>query len=193
MIKRRFFKIFALVLSISLIITLFSGCAEKPDRVLLISIDGLRADAIENTEYGRKLLENSAYSLSVTTVYPSITLPCHMSMFHSVTPDKHGVSTNTYTPSESLGEGICEALLAAGKSSSIFYNWREIGDIATEGSTKTSCYIPGETDGWEETNKRLGDAAIEYLKASPTDFLFLYLGFLDETGHRYGWLSEEYY
>lgn len=194
MIKRTALRIFTLTVLFAFVLTFFAGCTEKEDkRVLLISIDGLRADAVENTEYGRYLLENSTYSLSVTTVSPSVTLPCHMSMFHSVLPTEHGVASNTYTPSESLGHGIAEALKEAEKSSAIFYNWREIGYLVTEGSVEKACYIPGESDGWEETNKLLGEETTSHILNTPTDFTFLYLGFLDEWGHRYGWLSDEYY
>ena len=215
--KKYISRILAAILSFSICIFAISGCIKgtgddkdedessdksdekaneesgKEKRVLLISIDGLRADAIENTEYGRYLLENSAYSLEVTTVTPSITLPCHMSMFHSVTPEAHGVTANVYTPSESLGYGITEALKEGGKTSAIFYNWKEIGHLVTEGSTENAKYIAGETEGWEEANAMIGEACIEHILNTPTDFTFLYLGFLDEWGHANGWLSEKYY
>jgi hypothetical protein len=29
---------------------------------------------------------------------PSVTLPCHTSMFRGVTPERHGITTNTWTP-----------------------------------------------------------------------------------------------
>ena len=162
-------------------------------RVLLISIDGLRADAVMNTERGRTLAARAAYSTAVTTVMPSVTLPCHMSMFHSVPPTVHGVTDNTYTPSASLGRGITEALAEAGKSSAIFYNWYQIGDVTTDAAGALSTYIGGEPNGWEEANAMIGDACIAHLADAPADFVFLYLGFLDEWGHKYGWLSDEYY
>ena len=204
--KKNIYRVIALILSLSICMFTIYGCIKNEDssddkngdeteedkRVLLISIDGLRSDAIENTEYGRYLLENSSYSLEVTTVSPSITLPCHMSMFHSVTPEAHGVSANVYTPSESLGYGITEALLEDGKSSAIFYNWNEIGYLSTEGAASKT-YVAGETEGWEEANRRVGEACIEHILNTPTDFTFLYLGFLDEAGHANGWLSDTYY
>lgn len=187
-------KIILAIISIILLFTLCTGCVPTQNKkVLLISIDGLRADAIENTEYGRYLINTSAYSLETITVTPSITLPCHMSMFHSVTPDIHGVTTNTYTPVDSLGYGITEALAAQNKTSAIFYNWRQIGDLVTEGSTITKKYIAGETEGWEISNELTAEECKKHLLNTPTDFTFLYLGNLDEQGHRYGWLSEEYY
>lgn len=162
-------------------------------RVLLISIDGLRADAVMNTEGGRALSERAAYSTAVTTVMPSVTLPCHMSMFHSVPPAIHGVGTNTYTPSATLGRGITEAVAESGKTAAIFYNWQPMGAITTAAAGALSTYIGGETNGWEEANTMIGDACIAHLADDPADFVYLYLGFLDEWGHKYGWLSDEYY
>ena len=194
-------KALALILSLIFTFTFFYLAIDRyskeennePRKVLLISIDGLRSDAVKGAEYGKYLTENSAYSLEVTTVYPSVTLPCHTSMFHSVSPEGHGVSTNTYTPTGDLGDGIAETLFAEEMSSAIFYNWREIGYIVSDGSVSKEEYIPGETLGWEEANALVGEACIGHIQNTPTDFVFLYLGFLDEWGHRYGWLSDEYY
>lgn len=53
-------------------------------KVILILADGLRPDALEacGHPYGKKILEKGSYSLEAETVYPSVTLPCHMSLFH---------------------------------------------------------------------------------------------------------------
>ncbi|MBO5923167.1 MAG: alkaline phosphatase family protein, partial [Lentisphaeria bacterium] len=69
-------------------------------RVLLALIDGMRPDALEiiNHPFYQELLNTSSYSLTMRTVMPSVTLPCHMSLFHSVSADRHGILTNTYVP-----------------------------------------------------------------------------------------------
>ena len=194
MIKKSTLKLLVMILSCSLILINVSGCRKEEDkRVLLISIDGLRSDAVENTEYGKYLLKNSTYSLEVTAVNPTITLPNHMSMFHSVLPDEHKVKSNTYEPSKSLGAGINEVVFNRGKTAALFYNWENIKYVATKGTTEISKYISGEDNGWEQSNTLIGEACIEYITSTPTDFAFLYLGFLDEQGHNYGWLSQEYY
>lgn len=54
-------------------------------KVLLALLDGMRPDSITNVPEAQ-------------TVFPSVTLPCHISLFHSVDPDRHGITTNTYTP-----------------------------------------------------------------------------------------------
>ena len=65
--------------------------------VLLVMIDGLRPDAItpERCPALTALKARGAYSLRAQSVMPCITLPCHMSIFHSVPPGRHGL-TNQY-------------------------------------------------------------------------------------------------
>ena len=67
-------------------------------KVILICIDGMRPDAFLacGNPYAEELRRISAHTLDAVTVMPSLTLPCHMSMFHSVPPMRHGITTNTY-------------------------------------------------------------------------------------------------
>ena len=55
-------------------------------KALVVIVDGMRPDALIKTENAKFLLENSKYTLNARTVTPSVTLPCHMSLFHSVDP-----------------------------------------------------------------------------------------------------------
>lgn len=70
------------------------------NKVILICIDGMRPDgALQgNSATVQELMKRGSYAMDAQTVYPSVTLPCHMSMFHSVPPTRHGVTTNTYVP-----------------------------------------------------------------------------------------------
>lgn len=198
MFKRKIFEVLsAIVMSFVLVFLMFTtvGCKSNnnPNKVLLVSIDGMRPDAIANTEYGKYLETESAYSLSARTVYPSVTLPCHMSMFHSVEPNEHGVVENFYTPSENLGYGIAEALSVSQKKTAIFFNWQPIDNVVKPDPNVYSKFIDPSQIGWEQANKDTVDACIGYLENNSPDFTFLYLGFLDEWGHAHGWLSNEYY
>ena len=69
------------------------------EKVILISIDGMRPDGFLacGNPYIEELQRISAHTLDAVTVMPSLTLPCHMSLFHGVTPRRHGVTTNTFT------------------------------------------------------------------------------------------------
>src|SRR5688572_28824942 len=67
------------------------------DHVIVISIDGLRPDAIER--YGaatlQRLMREGSYSLAATTIVPSRTLPSHTSMLTGADLEKHGVTWNS--------------------------------------------------------------------------------------------------
>ena len=70
------------------------------NKVILISVDGMRPDgflACKNPYIG-KMMQMAYYTLDGKTVLPSVTLPCHMSLFHSVPPQRHGITTNLYLP-----------------------------------------------------------------------------------------------
>lgn len=161
-------------------------------KILLILVDGMRPDALEGIPQAQALLKRSASALDARTVTPSVTLPCHMSLFHSVEPARHGTTTNIYAPQVRPIKGLCEVLAAAGKTCAFFFNWEELRDLSRPGSLAHSCFVSGGNFGYEKANNLVTDDAISYLAKNDTDFAFLYLGYVDEAGHADGWLGEEY-
>ena len=163
-------------------------------KVLLILSDGMRPDSLTGIPFIEELKQKGTYALDAQTVMPSVTLPCHMSLFHSVDPDRHGVTTNTYTPQVRPINGICEQVKQAGKTSAIFYNWEEIRDLARPGSNiRNAEFFSGRIYGYERANAYLCDRAKALLCSDDApDFTFLYLGWCDGAGHDNGWMSEEY-
>jgi len=81
-------------------------------KAILISIDGMRPDGLMNCKnpYVDELKKIASYTLYARTVFPSATLPCHMSMFRSVMPERHGTITNTYMPQVRPINGLFEQL-----------------------------------------------------------------------------------
>ena len=81
-------------------------------KVILISIDGMRPDGFLSCgePFAEEMMRRAYYTLDGTTVMPSMTLPCHMSLFHSVTPQRHGINTNQYTPMVRPLDGLFEQL-----------------------------------------------------------------------------------
>ena len=61
-------------------------------KTILILVDGMRPDALENIESAQRIIKNSTYTMNAQTVVPSVTLPCIISLFHSVTPQRHGTT-----------------------------------------------------------------------------------------------------
>ena len=161
-------------------------------KILVTIVDGMRPDALLKTENAKYLLENSKYTLNARTVTPSVTLPCHMSLFHSVDPSRHGTTTNVYTPNVRPINGLCEVLLSAKKTNAFFYNWEEIRDLSRPNSLAFSYFCKGRLFGYDKANDIITDAAIDFLTKNETDFTFLYLGYTDMAGHNHGWMSQEY-
>lgn len=161
-------------------------------RVLLILVDGMRPDAIENLPRVKKLMEKSTYTMGCTTVMPSVTLPCHISLVHSVEPLRHGTTTNTYAPQVRPVNGLFEVLAQNNKQSALFYSWDELRDVSRVKSITYACYYQGKIFGYDRANDFLTDNAIKYLNENYTDFAFLYLGNTDAVGHKSGWMSEDY-
>lgn len=163
-------------------------------KVILILVDGLRPDALAGCghPYAGQLLEMGRSCLHAETVFPSVTLPCHMSLFHSVPPKRHGILTNTYVPQVRPVAGLCEQLSQAGKLCSFFYNWEELRDLSRPSSLSYSFFASMGPYPDEKANEMVTENALSYIAAEQPDFAFVYLGLVDEMGHAHKWMGEEY-
>ena len=163
------------------------------NKVNLILIDGMRPDAFMQcgNPYVQKLLSSSAYSLNARTVYPPVTLPCHMSLFYSVGPDRHGVTDNIYSPMARPLNGIIEQLQGR-RTTAMCYNWEQLRDLCRPGTLDFSLCINLGTYGAECSTREVCEAVEKLLKSKAPDFCFTYFGWPDEQGHQTGWMSAEY-
>lgn len=163
-------------------------------KVILILVDGMRPDGFLacGNPYIEQMMQNSYYTLDGQTVYPSVTLPCHMSLFHSVDPERHGTTTNIYAPQVRPIDGLFDVLHKAGKHCGMFYDWEELRDLCRPGALTRSCLLSQYSYGWEKTNDMVTDAAIESMETEQLDFLFVYLSAPDCAGHDHKWMSKEY-
>ena len=163
-------------------------------KVLLILADGMRPDAIAHLPQVQALMKKATYCMDADTVMPSATLPCHMSLLHSVLPSRHGTTTNTYAPQVRPVRGLFEVLKAAKKNSAFFYDWEQLRDLSRPGCLDFSMFQSPNANamGFRAADKILKDAAMEYIKNHDVDFTFLYQVDPDGAGHDYGWMTEEY-
>lgn len=163
-------------------------------KVLLILADGFRPDALTACShlFTDRLCKLGSYSLNALTVYPSVTLPCHMSLFHSVSPDRHGILTNTYVPQVRPVSGLCEQLRAAGKRCAFFYDWEELRDLSRPSSLAYSFFVSGDQNTYHRADRIITNEAIRYIMSEQPDFAFVYLGLTDHAGHESGWMGREY-
>ena len=162
-------------------------------KVLLISIDGMRPDGLKasGNPYLKKLEELCAYTYSASSMVPSVTFPCHFSMTHSVTPQRHGILTNTYVPQVRPVKGLFEKIKEAGGVCAMFYGWDPLRDIALPTALKIATYINAYME--ESADTAITDACERAIERYKPDFAFLYMVDTDEKGgHDNGWMSEEY-
>ena len=161
-------------------------------RTLLILVDGMRPDALTDIPVAQSIIKRSLSTMNARTVVPSVTLPCHISLFHSVDPIRHGTTTNTYAPQVRPIKGLCEVLKDARKRSAIFYSWEQLRDISRPGSLTYSIFKSGARLGYFNVGKMFADDAIKIINENNLDFTFVYFGHPDEAGHDCGWMGEKY-
>ena len=160
-----------------------------PVRVLILSIDGFRPEAIELTPMRnlQTLMQESAYSLTAQTIFPSSTLPAHSSMLTGLCPDKHGVDWNDYRPDRGYANGkdIFDLAHAAGLRTVMVVGKEKLRQV-TE---------PESTDVFEFINDRDVVIAARVAELIPQgfDLMFVHFPTPDWMGHEYGWLSPEQY
>ena len=163
------------------------------EKVILVLVDGMRPDGLLQCghPFVDELRKNATTYLHAQTVVPSVTLPCHMSLFHSVDPERHGITTNTYAPQVRPIEGLVDQLDKYGRKCAFFYNWEELRDLSRPDHLHTSLLISEHKT--DQADDKITEAAIRYIREESPDFLFLYLGETDERGgHDNGWMSEIY-
>ena len=162
-------------------------------KVLLMLMDGMRPDAITDVPEAQAMIARGSSAMDAQTVFPSVTLPCHMSLFHSVDPGRHGTTTNLFMPQVRPIDGLFDVLRMAKKRTAMFYNWHELRNVCRPGSLTCEYYLQAYTLGYEETIVPLSDAVIDHIQKYQPDFTFQYFNSPDDTAHALGWMSEAYH
>ena len=161
--------------------------APHASRVLILSIDGLRPDAILAAPMPNllNLMQSSAYMLNAQTIFPSATLPSHSSMLTGTCPSKHGVNWNDYLPLLGYANGtdIFDLAHAAGLQTVMYVGKEKLRQITEPSSTDVFVYV-------NDRDLVVADRLIENF---PQDFglLFVHFPLVDGMGHVYGWMSPE--
>jgi len=165
---------------------------ERRRRVLLCSIDGCRPDGLRRaaTPVIDALVARGATTWRARTVMPSSTLPCHTSMLRGVDPERHGITSNTFSPIVRPVPSLLEAASSAGRTVGFFFNWEPLRDLSAPGFLAASmCYgnaVDPRSDEW------VADQAIFHMDRFDFDLMFVYFGHTDEIGHIHGWMTEPY-
>jgi len=184
-----------------------AGCAElkmapveeypvTAQRVILISIDGARADALPYLSTVASLTERAVWTDAMQTVLPALTLPAHLSMLSGRDVTQHGIVQNT------MDAGIAAVMRLNGMTP--MFEWARIADMRSAAVAGMSL-IPASqraeaqaffgvdtlvaTDGDAPT---LASAAIALLRADTSvRMMFIHFPDADFAGHTYGWIGSD--
>jgi arylsulfatase A-like enzyme len=158
------------------------------ERVIVISLDGTRPDAIQIAETPnlQALAARGAVSWTAQTIIPPVTLPSHASMLTGLPPEEHGVDWNGTNPG-------CEPITTP-----------TILTLAEEAGYTTAMIVGKEkfchlrqTDTLDfhfarEGDRSVVDQVLRILEADSADVLFIHLPNPDFFGHSFGWMSATY-
>ena len=161
---------------------------------VLVMLDGLRPDALSVTgcpNIQRVRLRGSS-TLKASSVMPSVTLPCHFSIFHSVPPSRHGITTNNWQPMARPLPGLIEQAHSAGLKTAFFHNWEPLRNLNSPGSLSFSYFRDNVYTDLEHGDYVIASEAARYIQSDLPDLIFVYFGTIDTVGHYDGWMSDAY-
>ena len=163
--------------------------------VVLVSIDGLRPDAIARFTAPtlQRLIKEGSYSLSARTIMPSTTLPSHTSMLSGEPPDEHGVFWNNVTSAKVDVVNFSTVFSVArdhGYRTAAFFSKAKFGPLQRPGTLDYS-QAPGGWFGRWSGARTVGDVR-SYLEDQRPNVLFVHLSDPDVAGHSSGWMSQAY-
>jgi predicted AlkP superfamily pyrophosphatase or phosphodiesterase len=167
------------------------------DHVIVISIDGLRADAIHKYHAPtiERLMREGRYSLTAQTINTSLTLPSHTSMLTGVPETVHGVTWNSDKTKEKgyvavptiFGLAHSAGFVTAAFFSKTKFHHLEVPftldyAVSPHGSALNSMFSEQRTTGY------LG----QYLEHANPNLVFVHLMEPDFIGHQFGWMGRMY-
>ncbi|MBN2084244.1 MAG: alkaline phosphatase family protein [Anaerolineales bacterium] len=158
------------------------------DRVVIISIDGLRPDGLLQANIPRisELINGGSATFTARTILPSATLPAHASMVSGRCVSKHGILWNDLIPSEEPLQGATVFSIAkdAGMRTVMVVGKEKLITLARPGTVDTFRYVNGSDE--DIVQKALQEASGGF------GVLFVHLILPDFYGHLTGWMSPEY-
>ncbi len=155
--------------------------------VIIISIDGLRPDALflAVTPHLDSLKERGAYSPYAQTIPNSITLPSHASMLSGMVPEKHGIEWGLpYIGWPGMaGPTLFTAAKHEGMKTAMVFGKDKLHYIAIENSVD-------QVFGGDVHDTDVKEWAIEAIQTDMPNAMFIHFPDTDRVGHTYGWMSE---
>ncbi|MFQ5502580.1 MAG: alkaline phosphatase family protein [Phycisphaerae bacterium] len=166
-----------------------STSAQTPassNRVLLVSCDGLRPDAIPlaNTPVLKRLIDTGSYQSRALAELPPVTLPNHASIVTGLSVAQHGILFNTFAPGRIDATTIFDVAESAGLGVGFFANKGKLAFLCEESAVDV-WRITGDVD-------TLANEVVAAIETHDLQLIFVHFGEPDGAGHQHGWMSEAY-
>jgi predicted AlkP superfamily pyrophosphatase or phosphodiesterase len=164
------------------------------ERVLIISIDGLRPDRLllADAPVLHGLIRDGAYTMWAQTTVVSVTLPSHVSMVTGVSPNKHGIVWNSNLPLQTMiyptYPTLFEMAKRAGYTTAMISGKSKFKPLTKPGTLDHE-FLPADQD--YEHDEPVADEAVRTITALEPEVLFVHLPANDKSGHKHGWGSPE--
>jgi predicted AlkP superfamily pyrophosphatase or phosphodiesterase len=165
------------------------------DHVVVVSIDGLRPDAITEAEAPtlQRLGREGTTARVAQTILPSTTLPSHTSMLTAVPPAEHGVTWNS-TEDDPWGKvkvpTVFEIAHGAGFRTAAFFGKSKFQYLKRKGSFDYVRAPARNAPNWPLA--RTIGLVESYLRSTCPNLLFVHIGEPDYAGHAHGWMTDRY-
>ncbi|MCB9856729.1 MAG: alkaline phosphatase family protein [Phycisphaerales bacterium] len=155
-------------------------------RVMIVSFDGLRPDAI-NADIAptlQSLIDGGSYNPAGLAEIPAVTLPNHSSMVTGLSILDHGVLVNASIEGRIQHTTIFDVAKEHGVSAGFFVNKGKLGYLCAEGEADVR-RITGDVDD-------IANECANAIRENDLRLIFLHFGEPDGAGHSQGWMSEPY-
>ena len=203
-----FVRRFVLV-AVLCVLALSSGAAPRAEHVFIISLDGGKPAAIEQSKMPalEQLVAEGAHTWTATTTYPSITLPSHTSMLTGVGPEKHHILWNSWVPSRGLVTvpTVFSEAKRAGLTTAMFVGKEKFRHLVLTNSVDQFTYgreaavdvIKSDSGGAEEKHEgtvfadKVSAQVATYIIQHKPNLCFIHFADPDSVGHKFGWGSPQ--
>ena len=183
--------------------------APHADHVFIISLDGGKPAVIQQSRMPNlnQLLAEGAHTWTAKTIFPSKTLPSHVSMLTGFGPEKHHVLWNDWIPTNGLVRvpTIFSDAKASDLSTAMFVGKEKFRHLLLPGTvdefafdrrdehavTKAVAGQAGMTTEGTVFAKLVAQDAARYILRHKPSLCFIHFSDPDDTGHKYGWGSNE--
>ncbi|MBQ0114810.1 MAG: alkaline phosphatase [Bacteroidales bacterium] len=205
--KRTILSLLAIVALAAMLPVHASADNKCGKHVVWIGIDALAAynfdDTIKvNMPNIRALMKEGAWTVNARSVLPTISGPNWVSMISGVTPALHGYQGNEAKPivkpiyrnEHDTYPTIFHVMRQAYPNAEIgvVYDWDQIGWYVDTLCCSYAEYVPHEGDGNGPSGPPTAARTVKYILDKKPDFVFSYLGWVDEVGHMYGHRTDKY-